>query len=371
MKKLQIKTILVPIDFSKMSASTIEAANNLAQRLGANVHLTHIEAAYPGGFRVMPAPFPTAPGSWPGDITAEFRAAEWRELDRLAARFGIPSNHCHLREGLPVFDEICRVAGEIRADLIVMPTHGWSGLKHTFLGSTAERVVQHAPCPVLISRGKLRTIDKILVPVDFSDCSLDALKAAIALAERVAAKIIVTHAVYLDLAYTADGYAMYDLQETIDRATRAAEAEMKSFIRKAKFGTVKSGTRVTAGSPVTEICEVAKDERVDLIVTPTHGLTGLKHLLTGSVAERVVRHAPCSVLVVPSHPAERRRLMGKVAKRGGRKQGAVPRQKAARPEAFTRRSRRVLQHAFPERRKTNKFRESHQFVRRGVSRNPV
>ncbi len=188
----------------------------------------------------MSAPLPTVTTSWPANVTAELRAAEWRDMDNLASRFGIPSTRCYVREGVPVFDEICRVAGEIRADLIVMPTHGWSGLKHTFLGSTAERVVQHAHCPVLITRGKLRTIDKILVPVDFSECSLGALKTAIGFAERVAAKIFVLHAVHLDLAYTADGYAMYDLQPLVDNAKRAAADEMQSFVRRAKFGQQSS-----------------------------------------------------------------------------------------------------------------------------------
>jgi len=57
-----------------------------------------------------------------------------------------------------------------------------------------------------------------------------------------------------------------------------------------------------AGSPVIDICASAKDHDVDLVITSTHGLTGFKHVLIGSIAEQVVRHAPCSVLVVPSHP---------------------------------------------------------------------
>lgn len=367
MKKLPIKTILVPVDFSKMSDPAIEAATSLAQRFGAVVHLVHIDACYPPGFCVMTAPVPAAPMSWPANVTQELRSAEWRELDELATRFEISSKNCHLREGLPVFDEICRLAGEIRADLIVMPTHGWTGLKHAFLGSTAERVVQHAPCPVLIARGKQRKIEKILVPVDFSDCSLGALKAAIAFAEQVAAKIVVTHAVYLDLAYTADGFVMYDLQELVDSAKAAAEAEMKSFVRNAKFGAIKFETRIEVGSPVTEICYVAHDENVDLIITPTHGRTGLKHLLTGSVAERIVRHAPCSVLVIPSHPAVRRQRIGKIAGTISKGKQVPPSRIPAPAEAFSKRSRRVVKHPFPERRKTNKFRESHEFVRHGLS----
>jgi nucleotide-binding universal stress UspA family protein len=56
------------------------------------------------------------------------------------------------------------------------------------------------------------------------------------------------------------------------------------------------------GAPMQEICTFAEEKDVDLIITSTHGLTGFKHVLIGSIAEQVVRHAPCSVLVVPSHP---------------------------------------------------------------------
>jgi hypothetical protein len=68
------------------------------------------------------------------------------------------------------------------------------------------------------------------------------------------------------------------------------------------FGAVKFETAFTDGSPVIDICAFAKNHDVDLIITSTHGFTGFTHVLTGSIAERVVRHAPCSVLVVPSHP---------------------------------------------------------------------
>jgi hypothetical protein len=70
---------------------------------------------------------------------------------------------------------------------------------------------------------------------------------------------------------------------------------------------------------VPDICAYAKDHNVDLIITSTHGLTGFKHVLIGSIAEQVVRHAPCSVLVVPSHPQVRMVNLAKAGARVGRK----------------------------------------------------
>src|ERR1051325_3832190 len=75
----------------------------------------------------------------------------------------------------------------------------------------------------------------------------------------------------------------------------------------------KFETAFIEGSPVIDICAFAKDHNVDLIITSTHGLTGFTHVLIGSIAERVVRHAPCSVLVVPSHPQTRIANLGEAS----------------------------------------------------------
>jgi hypothetical protein len=126
------------------------------------------------------------------------------------------------------------------------------------------------------------------------------------------------------------------------------------------FGGVKSEAVFTEGSPVLDICAFAKDHNVDLIITSTHGFTGFTHVLIGSIAEQVVRHAPCSVLVVPSHPHIR---AANIAKSTGAKVNTVTRQRqsldAPIAKTVTRKDRKLATHAFPERRRTNKFRESH------------
>jgi len=126
------------------------------------------------------------------------------------------------------------------------------------------------------------------------------------------------------------------------------------------FGGVKSEPVLTEGSPVLDICQFAKDHDVDLIITSTHGLTGLKHVLIGSVAEHVVRHAPCCVLVVPSHPHVRAANLTTRDCAQARIPARQPRsRKSPRAKAPGKRDRKLATHAFPERRKTNKFRESH------------
>jgi nucleotide-binding universal stress UspA family protein len=291
------------------------------------------------------------------------------QLKSVAKRAGLsPHEQTHLRTGAAPFHEICKLAQEIPANLVVMPTHGYTGLKHAFLGSTAERVVQHSPCPVFISRekkqlaktGRRLSISTILVPVDFSSCSREGLQYAIAFAKEFGAKIILLHATYLGYIYSAEGAALYDIPSLQEAARKNAEHQMRKLLRTVNFGGVKFSTAFTEGSPALDICAFAKDHDVDLIITSTHGLTGLEHVLIGSNAEKVVRHAPCSVLVVPAHPKIR---AANLAKSGGRKTrtpgSGQQLRRASKGKALTKRDRKLPLHAFPERRKTNKFRESH------------
>jgi universal stress protein A len=196
--------------------------------------------------------------------------------------------------------------------------------------------------------------------VDFSGCSREGLRYAIGVATEFGAKIILLHATYLGYIYSSEGTALYDISGLQKAARKTAERKMRQLVRSVKFGRVKFETVFTEGSPVLDICAFAKDDDVDLIITSTHGLTGFKHVLIGSIAEQVVRHAPCSVLVVPSHPQIR---AANLAKSGGAKAGTLATQqqsgKTPRGEAPTRKNRKLAAHAFPERRKTNKFRESH------------
>jgi nucleotide-binding universal stress UspA family protein len=366
MKKLSIQNIVVPIDFSKMSIHAIKTASRVARRFAASVHLAHVrQFDYPADF-VAPAP-PIVPFSFmPYEQNGERGVA--KEFNALAREYGISSANCHVLSGAPPFDEICRLAQKIPADLILMPTHGYTGLKHVFLGSTAEHVVQHSPCPVFVVRprkrksetGRTSTIHTILVPVDFSGCSRGGLQYAIGLANEFGARIILLHATYLGYIYSSEGTAIYDVPALQKAARKDAERQMRQLVRSVNFGGVKFETTFTDGSPVLDICTFAKDRNVDLIITSTHGLTGLEHILIGSIAEQVVRRAPCSVLVVPSHPKTR---LANLAKRGARKARTLASQqqprKSPRGKAFTKRDHKLAVHAFPERRKTNKFRESH------------
>ena len=149
MKKHDLQNILVPVDFSPMSERAIETAQQLARRSGAAVHLVHVhEYFYPAGFMVPGAPVPPSMITFSQDDADRVR----KQLAELAASHGIPITNCYVRNDIPVFNGVCKVARQIEADLIVLQTHGHTGITRFFEGSHAERIVQHSPCPVLVAR---------------------------------------------------------------------------------------------------------------------------------------------------------------------------------------------------------------------------
>ena len=144
--RLQLQSILVPTDFSAPSLKALRYATALAAQFGAK--LTLLNVIEPIG--------PTPDFAYNPIVLDNERvmAGAKEQLKRLLERQGIDAGLIEktlVRVGVP-FNEISGAAAALKADLIVIATHGYTGLKHVFLGSTAERVVRHAPCPVLVVR---------------------------------------------------------------------------------------------------------------------------------------------------------------------------------------------------------------------------
>jgi universal stress protein A len=141
-----IRSVLVPTDFSQYSEKALEYAIPLAKQFGARLTLLHV---------IEPVATPDFEGAFPLALeNARAREVCESALKVLSEKFG---NEPALIERRVVrqgraFHEIANAARELKSDLIIIATHGYTGLKHTFMGSTAERVVRHAPCPVLVVR---------------------------------------------------------------------------------------------------------------------------------------------------------------------------------------------------------------------------
>ncbi|MFA5864160.1 MAG: universal stress protein [Phycisphaerae bacterium] len=142
---------------------------------------------------------------------------------------------------------------------------------------------------------------KILYPTDFSDLSMTALNYAKSFAQQFDAELHCIHVV--DEAY------QYWLLFGPDGATVApntqelfglSQEQMNNFIKTNLSDVPKLKTKIITGKPFVEIIQYAREEQIDMIILATHGRSGLKHVLMGSVAERVVRKAPCPVLTIHS-----------------------------------------------------------------------
>ena len=303
--QFKIEKILVPMDFSPASLEALDYAVWLTKQFRAAIHLVHV---YP----------PDEASSIPG--AAHFLLQSAKAIERLNEELtGIhqkyaptfrPEN-CHIRGGQP-YEQIVLLAREIDADLIVLATRGHSGLKHLLLGSTAERVVRSAPCPVLVARkskqkGKASreafAVSAILVPTDFSECSLAGTEYAAFLARTLGATLRLFHAVYPYTNYVFVDPASVRLSGLAEAVEETARQEMEALKQMDFLRGLTVKTDLVPGPAVDEICAAAGEPEIDLIVTSTHGRTGLKHALIGSVAEHVVRYAERPVLVVPSRCA--------------------------------------------------------------------
>jgi nucleotide-binding universal stress UspA family protein len=148
------------------------------------------------------------------------------------------------------------------------------------------------------------TFKKILCPVDFSDNSLAAMRAAAELARSSQATLVLVH-VWQPLTWMTD-YGMQWPNDALVEAQKLEEgklAEVKAEAR--RLGASEVSSRLGRGEPWDQIVSIAvEDPAIDLIVMGTHGRTGLRRALIGSVAERVVRHAPCTVMVIRPRTTE-------------------------------------------------------------------
>ena len=150
--------------------------------------------------------------------------------------------------------------------------------------------------------GKARLWKSILVPTDFSAASFKALEYAFTLGEMFGAKLTLAHIV-VPVAAPDLVYGPISWDESI--AMEAAKERLNELKQEKGFDVAgRVRIIVRQGHPYTEIDQIAKDIQSDLIVVSTHGRSGLRHLLLGSVAERVIRHAPCPVLVVRENEHE-------------------------------------------------------------------
>lgn len=167
-----------------------------------------------------------------------------------------------------------------------------------------------------------RIISRILVPSDFSECSAEALEYAMALAKPLRADLILVHVIEPFPYKLVEGmtFSDYGYGAQLTSQIQVLLDKISNQLLKEKLSVE---THLISGTAFREITQLAEREGIDLIVMGTHGRTGINRLITGSVAEKVVRLAPCPVLTVRSRPAAPRRKMSKTRRKAGKKEEAA------------------------------------------------
>jgi len=179
------------------------------------------------------------------------------------------------------FRDIVNDAAKNKVDMIIIGTHGRTGLKRLMMGSVTAKVIGHAPCKVLVVPKDARlTLDKILIATDGSIFSEMASREAISIAKRCGSNLVVLSVAKRDENLSA-------AKESIDKVSKVVEKE-----------GIKVEALTPKGIPFEVIVKTAAQKNAGLIVVGSHGRTGTERLLMGSVTERVIGHSESAVLVV-------------------------------------------------------------------------
>ncbi|HYG76553.1 MAG TPA: universal stress protein [Planctomycetota bacterium] len=284
-------SILVTTDLSAGSLAALPVAVLLARSEQARVELLYVEDPPPIG------------ADTPSDIEGflKNRTQREREFQQIVMRLKnedtlevVP----HFKEG-PVLETILSVIDAVQPGFVVMATHGRSGISRLLLGSVTEQVLRLSPCPVLCVKQGQQAFGPgpILCCTDLSSHAAEAMPFAAALAHERKAPLHLVMVLEDQLHMSSEGKPlawMVEEHRRMERHLHRTAAQVKS--RHALETTV----RLRHGKPAAEICAETAEINAAIIVMASHGRTGMRRLLMGSVTEEVVRRSACPVLVVRS-----------------------------------------------------------------------
>jgi nucleotide-binding universal stress UspA family protein len=203
--------------------------------------------------------------------------------------------------------EIVRQAEEWRADLVVLGARGLGTVKRFLLGSVSDAVARHARCPVLVVKGQRRKLGSVLVGMDGSEDSFQAVRFLRSLALPRQTKVRLLSVVErLRYPTTAPQALHGQLVRMLKELEAERRGELDKVLERAAAELDDKITRVTrytpTGNPAEEIVATANDFDTDLVVVGARGLGGMARVLLGSVSEKVLHHARCPVLIVKERP---------------------------------------------------------------------
>jgi nucleotide-binding universal stress UspA family protein len=298
---IEIRRILCPVDFSDPSLRALQQASTLACWYQSALTALYVDTALPIGGDV--GAFAVAP-------TAVIEAARsTRIIDDLHGFVARVANRrdvdVEVEEARDVADTIVRRAVTVGADLIVMGTHGRTGINRWFVGSVAEGVLRRAPSPVMVvpPHDKVPTstvaFKHILCAIDFSDSSLAALRWALSLAEEADAHLWLLHTIEVPPELQVSAAVTGDEIEELNASARAdALSRLRSLIPEeaARFCSIETAT--TTGEAAHAILKFAVEHETDLIVMGAQGHGAVDRFIFGSKTRDVIAGTTCPVLTI-------------------------------------------------------------------------
>ena len=298
MKNYTINRILVPVDFSPISENAIQTAVAISKRQLATVTLLYVvENTF-----VL---FPPEAGGAAGLLLPQLIKDANENLSQLAKNLRVTHdivvNHI-VQSGNPA-DEICRWALHKQIDLIVMGTHGASGLREFFLGSNAYRVVKNAPCPVMTLPGNNQWLDfkKILFPIRMVPHALDKYAVIRPIIRRNGSSLIVA-----GLVNSKDAADFVQMKAIVDSVrTLVADDDV-----------ICSSQVQTTDNIAREVLDIANQEKPDLIVITATLDNTVRNFFLGPYTQDIVNHAQFPVLSIkPEFEVEEANILKLLADR--------------------------------------------------------
>jgi nucleotide-binding universal stress UspA family protein len=301
---IPINRILCPVDFSDTARHALHHAVALAKWYHAELMLLyvhHLSAVPAGPTEVMPVMVMTPAER--EQLLASLRTLVATEIGESVV------SRVDVLEGSPAH-EIVERANKTSADLIVMGTHGASGFERLVMGSVTEKVMRKALCPVMTVPPRAPDwapvpplFKRILCAVDFSDCSMRALKYATSLAMEADACLTVVHIFEVEGALPetwSETLTPRSMRDELIAMERERSEKLAYAVPESARAFCRVETTMASGTPYREILRIARDRRSELIVLGIHGRNAADLLFFGSTANHVVRRAVCPVLTIRS-----------------------------------------------------------------------
>lgn len=278
------RKILVAVDGSETSLHALEESFKLAQNEGSWITAVSVIPAYTGDLDLVAVGNIMAAMRKPCD-EALGKAKELAEKHKVLVK-----TVCE--EGEP-YEKIIDLAQAENCDLIVMGRRGLRRLERVLVGSVTARVIGYSPIDVLVvPRDTNVGFKKVLIATDGSKYSNSAEKKAIDFAKSYGGEVTVISVVDVPTEFYAES------PKTVEELVNKARGYVEDVKKEAESEGVKAATIVKEGEAYRVITETAKETGAGIIVMGSHGRTGIKRLLMGSVTEKVIGHTPCPVLVV-------------------------------------------------------------------------